>query len=282
MRDFELEKRILRPDGDLVWVRQTVALVRARDGVAAVRGRPVPRRDGRPPRRRAPRPQACCCDDEHRAPQRRAVPRPPRPGAGADAPQRPAGRRAALHDRRRPRWRRRPRAWRRCCGPGTPSRASASTTSRCCWRRCTTTTRPQVVARRVRKALEGLDLRIGIATAGEGEGAPKQIVADAAAGARGVEESRLQRDLRRALELEELRLVFQPVVALDGRAARGPGGAAALGRPARRAARCRASSSPPRAPPGCSSPSASGSCARAAARSRAGAPPGWRPGSRSR
>jgi PAS domain S-box-containing protein len=79
----------------------------------------------------------------------------------------------------------------------------------------------QLVADRVGAALADLDVRIGIATAGDGDGGidtPSQLVADAGARARGPEEARLQRDLRAALEHDELRLAYQPVVALgDGR-----------------------------------------------------------------
>jgi PAS domain S-box-containing protein len=215
---FDIEARLVRPDGDVVWTRQTVALVRDDEDVPLYAVSQL--QDVTAARRAAERLARRALHD-----------------AGTGLPSE-----SLFHDRLGQALARTRRSGRlagvlRCAVAGAPLEEAAA--------RLNSVLRPgdtvarlgeeelgivleglrdqaeaELVAGRVELALSGLAVRLGVATAGEGETVPGQLVADAAAAARGAEESRLQQDLRRALELGELRLAFQPVVALgDGRIA---------------------------------------------------------------
>ncbi len=221
IRDYEIEKRLLRPDGALLWVRQAVALVRGHDGAPLYAVSQL--HDVTAARRAAERLARGLLHDD---------------GTGLPNAE-------LFHDRLDQALRRTRRSGRRVgvlrCTIGGASVEEAAARLQDTLRPGDTVARvgeeelailldalrdddeAHLVAARVEAELSkppALRLRIGIATAGEGEGAARDLVADAAARAQGVEESRMQRDLRRAQELGELRLAFQPVVALaDGRLA---------------------------------------------------------------
>jgi EAL domain-containing protein (putative c-di-GMP-specific phosphodiesterase class I)/GGDEF domain-containing protein len=216
-RELELELRLVRPDGDVVWVRQSVAFVPGEDGA----------------------PVYAVCQFQDVTAQRRAAERLARRmlhDAGTGLPTE-----ALFRDRLNQALARTRRSGRRVgvlrlTVAGAPLEQVAA--------RLAPVLRPgdtvarvgddelavlldalrddgeaSVVAERVEGALPDLRLRIGIATAGEGDqgiDTAGRLVADAAARARRPEDSRLERDLRAALEQDELRLAFQPVVALDG------------------------------------------------------------------
>ena len=218
IRDFEMDKRLLRPDGVLLWARQSTALVRGDDGAPLYAVSQL--HDVTATRLAAERLARGVLHDH---------------GTGLPGGELFADRLAQALARTRRSGRRVGVLRIRIQGASLEEAAA----------RLAPVLRPgdtvarvgddelgimldalhdddeaQLVARRVEQALNGLRLRLGVATAGEGEGGADQLVAAAASHARLPEETRLQQDLRRALELEELRLAFQPVVALaDGRIA---------------------------------------------------------------
>jgi PAS domain S-box-containing protein len=217
--DVELELRFVRPDGGVVWARQSLALVRGDDGT----------------------PLYAVCQLQDVTAARRSAERLARRAlhdAGTGLPSE-----ALFRDRLAQALARTRRSGRhigvlRCTVTGEPLEQVAS--------RLGPVLRPgdtvarvgedelailldslrdaaeaSVVADRIEAALDDLHVRIGIATAGDadqGLDTAGRLVADAGAHARGAGESRMARDLRDALAHDELRLAFQPVVALaDGR-----------------------------------------------------------------
>ncbi|MEA2292961.1 MAG: hypothetical protein QOE86_600 [Solirubrobacteraceae bacterium] len=217
--ELELELRLVRPDGDVVWVRHSAAFVRDESG----------------------RPLYAVSQLQDVTAQRRAAERLARRilhDAGTGLPTEPLFRDRLAQALARTRRSGRRVGVLRCTIAGAPLDQVAA--------RIVPVLRPgdtvaqmgedelavlldalrdageaTLVADRVQAALEGIDVRIGIATAGDGDGGldtPARLVADAGSRARGPEDARLQRDLRTALEHGELRVDYQPVVALaDGR-----------------------------------------------------------------
>ena len=273
---------IVRPDGDAALGAPAIALVRSRRrrplyAVAQLLNVTAAR-----PRRRAPRARGAADEKARGCPTTSCSPtgsawRSRGPAAAAGASACCACRSGA------PRWRRPPRAWRPCCGPGHGRPRRRATSSACCWTPCADDDEAEVVARRVAQALKGL--RPAPRRRDRRGGRERRRTARRR---RGVALPRLsrrpacRRDLRRALELEELRLAFQPVVALEPtggspawrRCCAGTTSArraAAAGRVPRRRGRRRAARGLRRV----------GAARELPRRWRAGAPPGWRPASRS-
>jgi PAS domain S-box-containing protein len=216
LRELELELRLVRPDGAVVWVRHSAALVRDESGT----------------------PLYAVCQLQDVTAQRRAAERLARRvlhDAGTGLPTE-----ALFRDRLAQALARTRRSGRRvgvlrCSVAGAPLTDVAA--------RLGAVLRPgdtvaqlgedelavlldalrdegeaAVVADRVESALDDLDVRIGIAMAGDGDGGldtPGRLVADAVARTRGPEDARLRRDLAAALEHAELRLAYQPVVSLE-------------------------------------------------------------------
>jgi PAS domain S-box-containing protein len=215
VREVEMELRIVRPDGDVVWARQCAAFVRDDEGS----------------------PLYAVCQLQDVTAQRRAAERLARRvlhDAGTGLPTETLFRDRLAQALARTKRSGRRVAVLRLTVSGAPLEQVAA--------RLAPVLRPgdtvaqmgtdelavlldalhddgeaSLVAERVESALDDLDLRIGIAVAGDDAGIDPagRLVADAGARARGTEESRLERDLRGALEQDELRVFFQPVVALD-------------------------------------------------------------------